>query len=207
VILRRDGERVLGVTQTAHSALTGHLANAWVPREELPWDELLTAAAVHDLGWAPWEQDPQVDPASGLPYEFYEVPDREYAEIWARGTDEAQTFGRLVGLLVSRHFTRLAARREGLRALVEREYGRQAALAGDLGLGAETLDACSDLMARWDGLSLQLCSGDAPDIGPWPFAPKRLELRFDARDLATGAIETVKVGMAGGGSGHPRSAP
>jgi Protein of unknown function (DUF3891) len=135
------------------------------------------------------------------------VPDREYAEIWARGTDEAETFGRLVGLLVSRHFTRLAGRREGLRALVEHEYERQAALTADLGLGAGTLDACSELLARWDGLSLQICGGDAPDIGRWPFAPERLELRFDARDLATGEIETRRMGMAGGGSGHPRSAP
>jgi hypothetical protein len=207
VILRRDGERVLGVTQTAHSALTGHLAGAWVPHGELPWDELLTTAAVHDLGWAPWERSPQVNPESGLPYEFYEVPDREYAEIWARGTDEAATFGRLVGLLVSRHFTRLAGRRAGVSALVEREHERQATLAAGLGLGAQTLDACSELLARWDGLSLQICSGNAPDIGPWPFASEHLELRFDARDLATGASETVRVGMAGGGSGHPRGAP
>ncbi|HEY3188422.1 MAG TPA: DUF3891 family protein [Solirubrobacteraceae bacterium] len=203
MILRREGDRVLGVTQTAHSALTGRLAEAWVPRDDLPWDELCTAATVHDVGWAPWEQAPQIDPRTGLPYQFFEVPDRQYEEIWARGTDEAVTFGRLVGLLVSRHFTRLAGRREGLRALVERERERQTALAAALGLDAATLDAASDLLARWDAMSLDLCGGKEPDLGEWPFAVGRLVLRFDARELPAGPVVGREVGVAGGGSGHP----
>jgi hypothetical protein len=203
VILRREGDRVLGVTQTAHSALTGHLAAAWAPRTELPWDALLTAAAIHDLGWAPWEQAPQIDPRTGLPYQFYEVPDRQYAEIWARGTDAAATFGRLVGLLVSRHFTRLAGRREGLRELVERERRRQSELTDELGLDAATLGAASDLLARWDAISLDLCAGRDPELGDWPFTEERLVVRFEARELPAGAVVARQVGMAGGGSGHP----
>jgi hypothetical protein len=203
VILRREGERVLGVTQTAHSALTGHLAAAWAPRPDLPWDALLTAAAIHDLGWAPWELAPQIDPRTGLPYQFYELPDRQYAEIWARGTDAAETFGRLVGLLVSRHFTRLAGRREGVRDLVERERRRQSALTAELGLEPATLDAASDLLARWDVISLDLCAGREPDVGDWPFAAERVVLRFEARELPAGRVLAREVGMAGGGSGHP----
>jgi Protein of unknown function (DUF3891) len=209
MILRREGDRVLGVTQTAHSALTSHLAAAWVPRDDLPWDALLTAAAVHDLGWSSWELTPQINPETGLPYEFYEVPDRQYAQIWTRGTDEAATFGRLVGLLVSRHFTRLAGGREGLRPLLEREHARQAALIAMLGLDATTLDAASDLLARWDGLSLELCGGATPHFDDWPFTARALTLRFDARELPAGAPEGVVVeveaGMAGGGSGHPHA--
>ena len=193
MILRREGEHVLGVTQTAHSALTGHIAAAWTPRPELPWDALLTAAAIHDVGWAPWELAPQIDPRTGLPYQFYEVPDREYAEIWARGTDAAATFGRTVGLLVSRHFTRLAGRREAMAPLVARERARQERLTADLGLGADVLDACSDLLARWDGLSLQLCGGREPQLDDWPFTADRLTLSFDARELPAGAVETITV--------------
>ena len=205
MILRREGEHVLGVTQTAHSALTGHIAAAWTPRPELPWDALLTAAAIHDVGWAPWELAPQIDPRTGLPYQFYEVPDREYAEIWARGTDAAATFGRTVGLLVSRHFTRLAGRREGVRELIERERERQAALTAALGLDAATLDAASDLLARWDAISLDVCGGREPELGAWPFAVDRLVVRFEARELPAGAIVAREVGMAGGGSGHPHA--
>ena len=193
MILFRDGDSVLGVTQTAHSALTGHLANAWAPRPELPWDALLTAAAIHDLGWGRWELTPQTNPDTGLPYEFYEVPDLEYADIWARGTDEAASFGRLVGLLVSRHFTRLAGRREGLRALVDRERSRQAALTSTLDLDEAALDACTELLARWDGMSLDLCGGREPQLDDWPFTADRLTLSFDARELPAGAVETITV--------------
>lgn len=193
MILRREGERVLGVTQTAHSALTGRIAAAWRPIEGLPWDDLCTAALVHDLGWAPWEQAPTTDPKTGLPHAFYEMPDDEYEAIWARGTDEALTFGRAVGLLVSRHFTRLAGRRDGLRALVDRERARQAELTAALGLGAEALDACSDLLARWDALSLDLCGGREPDLDPWPFTADRF----------TASVDASEVGTAGGGSGRP----
>ena len=196
MILFRDGGSVLGVSQTAHSALTGRLAEAWVPRDDLPWDELCTAAAVHDVGWAAWEMNPEINPDTDLPYAFYEVPDLSYAEIWTRGTDHAATFGRLVGLLVSRHFTRLAGRREGLRALVDREEGRQAALAAMLGLDAETLTQCSDLLARWDGISLDLCGRREPDLDPWPFAHDPVTLRFDARELPRGAVESIEVSLA-----------
>jgi hypothetical protein len=193
VILRREGDAVLGITQTAHSALTGRLAEAWVPRDDLPWDDLCTAAAIHDLGWAPWELDPQLDPRTGLPHAFHEVPDGPYEEIWARGTDEAATFGRLAGLLVSRHFTRLAGRRAGLAALVERERRRQAALVDDLGLDNAVLDACSDLLAGWDGLSLDLCGGREPELDAWPFAKAAFTAAVEARELPAGPLRAVAV--------------
>jgi hypothetical protein len=201
VILRREADRVLGVTQTAHSALTGRLAEAWPRRADLPWDELCTAAAIHDLGWARWELDPQLNPETGLPYAFYEMPDEPYAEIWARGTDEARTYGRLVGLLVSRHFTRLAGRREALAELIERERAHQADATAALGLDARTLDACTELLARWDGISLDLCGGkepDAPELAGFS-AP------LDARVLPDGPVVSLEVGVAGGGSGHPHA--
>jgi Protein of unknown function (DUF3891) len=199
VIIRREADRVLGVTQTAHSALTGRLAEAWPARDDLPWDELCTAAAIHDLGWAQWELAPQINPQTGLPYAFYEMPAEPYEQIWARGTDEARTYGRLVGLLVSRHFTRLAGRREALADLIARERAHQAEATAGLGLDAATLDACTELLARWDGISLDLCGGkatDAPELAGFT-AP------VDARELPDGPVVTLKVGMAGGGSGHP----
>lgn len=193
MILRREGGRVLGISQPVHSALTGLIAAAWIPRTGLPWGDLMTAAAVHDLGWTAWERVPEINPQTRLPYAFHEMPDEPYAEIWARGTDEAETFGRLVGLLVSRHFTRLSARRAGLGALVERERARQARLAEELGLGDEVLEACSDLLARWDGLSLNLCGGRDVDLGGWPFAVAEFVAAVDARELPAGAYETVTV--------------
>jgi hypothetical protein len=198
VILREEDGRVLGISQLAHSALTGRIAEAWVPREDLPWAELCTAAAVHDLGWAAWEQDPQLDPESGLPYQFFRVPDPGYTELWRRGTDAAETFGRWVGLLVSRHCTRLLSRRPGDEpaALVERERARQARLLEELGADEAVAAAASDLLAEWDAISLHLCQGRPVALDPWPFAAERVDLRVDAREL-------VAVGGGGGGRRVP----
>lgn len=97
MIVRDDG---LGVPQTAHSALAGRLAEAWRIDADLPAQELRVAAAIHDLGWAEWEQSPR-------PVSFMDVETAEHVAIWTRGTDAAATFGRWVGLLVSLHCTRL----------------------------------------------------------------------------------------------------
>src|SRR3712207_3922208 len=104
MIMRSDG---LGVPQTAHSALAGRLAETWAIEADLPAQDLRVAAAIHDLGWVGWEREPRTNPATGRPFAFHELPGPEHAEIWTRGTDDAATFGRWVGLLVSLHCTRL----------------------------------------------------------------------------------------------------
>ena len=91
VIVRDDG---LGVTQTAHSALAGRLAEAWAIDADLPAQDLRVAAAIHDLGWAAWEQDPRIDPDTGRPMSFFAVPASDHVAIWTAGTDTAATYGR-----------------------------------------------------------------------------------------------------------------
>jgi hypothetical protein len=70
-------------------------------------------------------------------------------------------------------------------ALVERELARQAELRA--GLDDGVVERSSDLIARWDGLSLGLCSGKDPrtDLDRWPFRDDVVEVHVDARDLAT----------------------
>jgi hypothetical protein len=190
MILRPDG---LGVPQTAHSALAGRLAEAWAIDADLPAQDLRVAAAIHDLGWVEWEQDPR-------PVAFHELPGPEHAAIWTRGTDGAATFGRWVGLLVSLHCTRLMGWRQRagnagpeVDALVERERARQATLRD--GLDDAVVERASDLIARWDGLSLGLCGGKdvRGDLDPWPFTADRLGLTVDARDLERGGWRTLEL--------------
>lgn len=178
MIVRDD---VLGVPQTAHSALAGRLAEAWRIDDDLPAQDLRVAAAIHDIGWAAWEQSPQT-------ISFLEVETAEHVAIWTAGTDAAATFGRWVGLLVSLHCTRLMGwRQQGgkggpdVDALVARERERQARLRG--GLDDDVVERASALIATWDGLSLDLCGGKEPDLDPWPFAPDALELSVDAVTL------------------------
>jgi hypothetical protein len=192
VIVREDG---LGVSQTAHSALAGRLAAAWAIDDDLPRADLVTAAYVHDIGWTDWEQAPP-DP----PPPFYALPAPVHAEIWTKGTDEAATFGRWVGLLVSLHCTRLMGWRiergnssPEVDALVEREQARQGVLRA--GLDDGVIERASELIARWDGLSLQLCGGEAPSLDPWPFTRDDVELHVDARQLRDGSWRTLDVSL------------
>jgi hypothetical protein len=198
MIVRNDG---LGVPQTAHSALAGRLADAWLIEADLPAADLRTAAAIHDLGWTGWEQAPQTDPETGLPYAFFALPGATHAAIWTKGTDEAATFGRWVGLLVSLHCTRLMGWRiesghagPEVDALVAREQRRQRELRA--GLDEAVVDRASALIARWDGLSLKLCGGVVPQLDPWPFAADRVELHVDARRLDGPGWRTLDVSVS-----------
>jgi Protein of unknown function (DUF3891) len=191
VILRDDG---LGVPQTAHSALAGRLAEAWAIPDGLPAQDLRVAATIHDIGWVEWERDPR-------PVSFLDVETSEHVAIWTRGTDAAATFGRWVGLLVSLHCTRLMGwRQQGGRggpevdALVERERTRQAGLRA--GLDDQVVEAASELIARWDGLSLALCGGKPADVDPWPFTAGTVPLTVDAVDLETGAWRSLDVSLS-----------
>src|SRR4051812_8549733 len=198
MIVRTDG---LGVPQPAHSALAGRIADAWLIDEDLPAADLRTAAAIHDLGWTAWEQRPERDPETSLPYAFHALPGATHAAIWAKGTDEAATFGRWVGLLVSLHCTRLMGWRIAsgnsspeIDALVAREERRQRELRE--GLQDAVVERAGELIATWDGLSLKLCGGERPEIeDPWPFTTDRVELHVDARRLADGAWRTLDVSL------------
>ena len=178
MIVRPDG---LGVSQTAHSALSGRLAEAWRIDEDLPVQDLRVAAAIHDIGWAAWEQSPR-------PISFMEVETAEHVAIWTAGTDAAATYGRWVGLLVSLHCTRLMGWRQkggkggpDVDALVEREHARQARLRD--GLDDDVVDRASHLIMVWDGLSLDLCGSKEVDLDPWPFTVDELSLAVDAVTL------------------------
>jgi len=191
VILRDDG---LGVPQTAHSALAGRLAEAWALDADLPAQDLRVAAAIHDLGWTGWEQDPRA-------VNFLDVETDEHVEIWTAGTDAAATFGRWPGLLVSLHCTRLMGWRTqagkgsaAVDALVARETARQAGLRA--GLDDALVDRAGALIATWDGLSLDLCRDRPVDLEPWPFTADSVALTVDARDLAAGAWRTLDVSLA-----------
>lgn len=185
MIVRDDG---LGVSQTAHSALSGRLAEAWRIDADLPAQDLRVAAAIHDIGWATWEQDLPDDPPP-----FHALAAAEHAAIWAAGTDAAATFGRWVGLLVSLHCSRLMGWRQEagrggpeVAALLEREAARQSVLR--VGLDDDGVERASSLIASWDGLSLALCSGapqsDLDLPGEWPFAEPVVTLHVDARELS-----------------------
>ena len=101
------------ISQVEHARLSGMLAEAWDPAPFLGLDcreELLAAIYHHDDGWAGWERSPGVDPATGRPLSFTEMPLVESLAIWRDSIAAAARHGDLAAHVVSAHFCSLLRR-------------------------------------------------------------------------------------------------
>lgn len=132
-MIRRDvtmpggGLGWLLVSQIEHARLAGALAAQWgappYPAVE-PRDELLTAIVRHDDGWSEWERRPALDPTTGRPRNFLEMPVEDYLLIWRASIERAAALSPLGGATVAGHFLHLL--RHGL---VWEQHGTRAAAA------------------------------------------------------------------------------
>lgn len=104
-----DGTRCwLLISQIEHAHLAGQLASQWAVDPfaavaERP--EVVAAIVHHDDGWAEWERLPDVDPESGRPLSFMEMPLTESLAIWRDSIDRAADLGNLASWMVASHFT------------------------------------------------------------------------------------------------------
>src|SRR6185436_7282892 len=78
VIVRQqpNGELIL-IGQTDHSRLVGQLAAHWGNTEFAvpdPFDSMVRAATFHDYGWLRYETSPLINPETGEPYAFQNLP-------------------------------------------------------------------------------------------------------------------------------------
>lgn len=101
------------ISQVEHARLSGMLAAAWgrppfAPLE--PRDEVVAAVRHHDDGWSAWEVAPKVDPQSGSPLDFTEMPLADSLAIWRDSIAAAETIGPLPAYMVSGHFSALVRR-------------------------------------------------------------------------------------------------
>ncbi len=110
MIRRDDGDNWLLISQRDHARLAGEIAAVWgnnsFPMLPRP-DWLVPVVARHDDGWRMWERAPQIDPDSGRPRDFTEMPMDEATAIWRESLAccGSVPMGRL---WVSRHFQHLA---------------------------------------------------------------------------------------------------
>src|SRR3954465_5638905 len=112
---REDGAAVCAIGQPAHAWLSGQLARAWgnerFPAPE-PREEVCLAAEQHDLGTAAWDAAPRVNPQTGRPMSFMEMPTEVHLDLWTRAPRLALVQGRYAALLVSLHGTLLYGYRD-----------------------------------------------------------------------------------------------
>lgn len=178
---REDFSGLVIISQPAHARISGQLAAAWggpVAGEITPRDDVILAAGQHDIGWLWWEMAPTLNPATGLPHNFRQMPTALHLDIWSPAGSLALSYGPYVALLVSKHGSGLyqqfhdfdrdtdeeaAAARAYLReaqafeeSLIE-DLERQATYAADA--TPENIERNRRLVGLWDGMSLAFCHG------------------------------------------------
>jgi hypothetical protein len=202
VLLREEGDAVIAIGQASHSWMAGQLARQWEPRPE-PYEEVCLAAEQHDIGMAEWDRRPDLNPATGLPYSFLELPVATAIALWTVAPTKLLSQSRYAALLVSMHGTALSRLRNldrldpSDRKLVEDYLTAQEELQNTL---ARLVGADPDELARnqrlvwaWDSMSLAMClrwrtvsvegftltEAGAHDftLDPWPFSPDDAEVQ------------------------------
>lgn len=187
MLLRETGEGVIAIGQASHAWLSGQLARAWGNDRfgtVEPFEPVCLAAEQHDVGMSLWDIEPTLNPASGRPHSFMEMPLATHLELWSAAPRRLVTQSRYAALLVSAHGTTLYERRNldaltrGQAAAVRRFLTAQRALRHELieqirsdpAQAVSTIEAVIDrnrrLLFAWDHISLALCLEWAPTTVP-----------------------------------------
>jgi hypothetical protein len=177
---REDPAGLVVVAQPAHAWVSGQLARAWGNArfgEVAPWEEVCLGAEQHDAGWSEWEGAPTLNPRTGRPHSFIQLPTGIHVTLWSGTARTVLPQSRYAALLVSLHGTGLYARHDYTNDTPEEARAARDFLADGhafeeeliAGLRAEpayaphaTPEAIARnrrLVAVWDGLSLALCHG------------------------------------------------
>jgi hypothetical protein len=162
MIVRREGEQLVLVTQADHARLAADLLARWT-RHGLPAhprrSKLLEACREHDNGW--WETDaaPACDP-EGQPFGFLAVPAPVRLEVWRRGTARYESSRPYVALLATQHGLTLHRGyrgRAGFDELLAELEERRDRLLAELELRPEDLALDYPFLEVADNLSLAAC--------------------------------------------------
>lgn len=201
MIVRRQRDRFVLVTQLDHAALSGLFARHWgnerFERPEPP-EPVILAAARHDEGWRDPDAQPLYDPAAQGPADFRTIDVRTHIPLYREGIERIVARDPYAGLLVSMHGSgiyqgrygagpiRMRTQTEDVRALMEafvaEQETLQTALKRRLWAGGgrrrrfeNTVWTHFEWLQVWDLLSLFVCVDrhDAPvqEIAPAPTAP------------------------------------
>ncbi len=197
MLLSRQNGAVLAIGQPSHAWVSGQLARAW-GNERFgvvePLEEVCLAAEQHDLGMGPWDAAPELNPKTGLPYSFTEMPVGRHVQQWTDGPRRLCTQSRYAALLASLHGARLQRRRDldalseedaaAVRGYLAEQERFQETLIASLGADRTLLQRNHQLLWIWDFLSLALCLDWAPTTAhevPTATGPAELELSAEGR--------------------------
>ena len=178
MVHRQEEEYTLLITQTAHAAISAQFAQHWGNDQfgdVTPRAEVQLGTTLHDISWIDWENDPKLNPETGLPYSFIELQRGDHLKIWSAASRLARPFGRYPSLLVSMHGTRLYSMIDYAQEYPEHIDDINAYLTAEKQFQTDTIRSLqkeplyaesatlenigrnSDLVAIWDWLSLLIC--------------------------------------------------
>jgi hypothetical protein len=191
MLLWPDGDGVLCIGQASHAWISGQLARAWAEPFE-PYQEVCLAAEQHDVGMAEWDLAPSLNPETGLPHSFTEMPFAVHSRLWIEAPKKLVSTSAYAAALVSLHGTRLYEMRRETPEVAD--FLRwQEGFRRWLGFARAALEPGSTLVWIWDYLSLALLLGwrgqveglsvEGGRVSPWPFAVPSLSVRCEARRL------------------------
>jgi hypothetical protein len=180
MLYREDPQGRIAITQPMHALVSGQLARAWGNAhfgEVTPWEEVCLGAEQHDVGHTVWEQVPRLNPQTGLPYSFLEMPRHWHLQLWSSAPRLVLPQGRYAALLVSLHGTVLYEHYDATKDPPETVQAVQNYLAQERTFQEALLSnlradayygpyASEQVVARnrrlvqvWDALSLFICYG------------------------------------------------
>ena len=177
MLLRKEAQGLIAISQPAHAWVSGQLARHWGNAQFghfAPPEEVYLAAALHDIGFLNWEQAPTLHPPTGLPHTFRNLPAGMHFELWSKSVVKMLRYGRYPALLVSLHFVHLCQKHHTLesreevdlkQAFINTQEAFQTTILNALKkdsyyapfITPECLQRNRQLLAVWDWLSLTLC--------------------------------------------------
>jgi hypothetical protein len=194
LIRTEDDGSAIAIGQASHAWISGQLARAW-GNEQFgavePWEEVCLGAEQHDVGWTLWDLRPALNPDTGLPHTFIDLPIEPKIELWSGAATRLVAQSRYAAVLVSMHGTGLFERfwppdaDRGLqRRFLESEREFQDELLATLDADPDEVRRNHLLVRVWDSLSLALCLG-------WK------EIRFDEVPTAGGELTSLELRLTG----------
>jgi Protein of unknown function (DUF3891) len=220
VLLRTEGDAVIAIGQASHAWISGQLARVWgnerIPAPE-PRDAVCLAAEQHDVGMAGWDLRPALNPDTGRPQSFLELPVPVHVGLWTAAPGRLLTQSRYAALLVSMHGTALYAHRntssmspvdrELVEGYLDAQHAFQDDLAARIGADRAQLRRNQQLLWTWDAISLALClRWDPLALAEVPAPHAHLDLDLELRALGADrfalcpwpfAAESVRVQCEG----------
>jgi Protein of unknown function (DUF3891) len=180
MLYREDSDGRIAITQPMHALVSGQLARAWGNAQFgqfAPWEEVCLGAEQHDVGHTAWELAPTLNPQTGLPYSFLEMPRQVHVQLWSSAARLILPQGRYAALLVSLHGTVLYEHynptndspelAEAVQNYLARARAFQEAMLASLRADPSYAPYATDevvarnrrLVQVWDALSLFICYG------------------------------------------------